>query len=61
MGFSLVNIGFSISLNSPNFDLNTSLNHLTRESIENLSSAESNSDKDVNFCLTKTFVAASFS
>ena len=58
--FSLVNICFSISLNPLNFDLNTSLNHLTRVSTVNLSSIENSSDKGVDFCFTKTFVAASF-
>ena len=38
-----------------------SLNHLTSVLIVNLGSMENSSDKDVDFSLLKTFVAASFS
>ena len=60
-GFSFTNIYFWISFNSINLDLKTSLNHLTKMSIVNLNSKDNSSKKDVDFWLTKIFVAASFS
>ena len=60
-GFSFTNICFWISFSSRNFDLKTSLNHLTKMSIVDFHSTENSSDKDVYFWQAKTFVAASFS
>ena len=60
MGFFLLNICFWISPNSRNFNLKVKLNHLTKVPIVSFNSNENNSDSDVDFWRTKTFVAASF-